>query len=140
MTHRVETRTRDDVVELDVEGKLTRADYQNFAPFLERRIQEHGAISLLVVLHDFAGWTAGAMWEDVKFDASHYSDVERLAIVGESKWQRGLTAFSKPFTGAEVKYFDAADEPAARVWVEGSPRTFGAAAPPIARRVENRTE
>ena len=44
-------------------------------------------------------------------------DIERLAIVGESKWQQGMAAFCKPFTKATVRYFDHCQIDEARQWV-----------------------
>lgn len=74
-------------------------------------------IRLLVELHDFEGWTAGAMWEDTKFAARHFNDIERLAIMGEARWERGLATFIKPFTMAAVKYSDMQDADQARQWI-----------------------
>ena len=31
---------------------------------------------MLVEMHDFHGWTAGAIWEDIRFDAKHFTDIE----------------------------------------------------------------
>ena len=44
-------------------------------------------------------------------------EIERLAIVGESKWQEGMASFCKPFTKAKIQYFDHAHIDAARQWV-----------------------
>ena len=42
-------------------------------------------------MKDFHGWDAGALWEDIKFDLKHFSDIERVAMVGEKKWQKGMS-------------------------------------------------
>ena len=57
------------------------------------------------------------MWEDTKFALNHLSDIERLAMVGEKKWQEGMATFCKPFTRATIKYFEHADEAAAQGWL-----------------------
>ena len=105
------------VLKANVSGKLTKEDYQHFLPEFEKLIQEHGKIRVLFEMHDFHGWEAAALWEDLKLDFKHFNDIERLAMVGESKWQKGMSVFCKPFTTAEVKYFehDQADE--AEKWV-----------------------
>ena len=56
---------------------------------------------MFVVMHDFHGWTASAAWEDTKFGVRHFHDIERLAMVGETKWQHGMAIFCKPFTTAQ---------------------------------------
>ena len=62
-------------------------------------------------------WTAGALWQDIKFDARHFSDIERMAIVGETKWQQGMAVFCKPFTAARIRYFDRPAIEEARGWL-----------------------
>lgn len=105
------------VVEIHLTGKLTAENYEEFVPTIEAAIREHGKIRVLVVMHDFHGWSAGALWEDVKFDAKHFRDIERLALVGESKWEKGMSVFCRPFTTAKIKYFDIAQVEQAREWV-----------------------
>ena len=112
------TETADEnVIEVTLTGELTAADYEAFAPRTAALLDRFGKVRMLVILRDFHGWTAGALWEDVKFDVKHFDDVDRLAIVGDSAWERGMTAFCKPFTTATVKYFDLDELDAARAWV-----------------------
>ena len=101
-------------------GKLTKEDYASFVPVVERLVKRHGKIRLPVAMHDFHGWTAAALWPDTKFAAHHFSDIERLAVVGETKWQHGMAVFCKPFTAATISYFDQAAMRGAREWVAGS--------------------
>ncbi len=108
------------LLHVKVTGKLTKDAYQTLVPEVDQLIQEHGKLRLLFEMHDFHGWTAGALWEDVKFDLKHWKDIERLAIVGESKWQEGMALFCKPFTSATVKYFDHADVAQAQSWIAES--------------------
>lgn len=75
-------------------------------PLVNQMISEHGKLRILFEMHDFHGWSVGALWEDLKFDFQHWKDIERLAIVGESKWEEGMSVFCKPFTAAKIKYFD----------------------------------
>ena len=107
-------------LEIRITGKLTREDYEQFVPMMEQRIQQHGKLRLLVSMHDFHGWNAGALWEDLKFDLKHFNDIERLAIVGESKWQKGMSVFCRPFTTAKIRYFDQADATQADEWLENA--------------------
>jgi len=106
------------LLEAGLTGKLTEEDYQKFVPLVERLVKEHGKIRMLVEMHDFHGWTAGALWQDIKFDAKHFTDIERIAMVGEAKWQHGMAVFCKPFTAAKIRYFDRAEIDQARAWLE----------------------
>lgn len=102
---------------INLSGKLTKEDYQHFIPEVERAIQQQGKVRMLVRMHDFHGWTAGALWEDLKFDWKHFSDVERLALVGETRWEAGMAAFCKPFTRATIRYFDISKADDALPWL-----------------------
>jgi hypothetical protein len=66
---------------------------------------------------DFHGWEAAALWDDIKFDVQHFADIERLAMVGDRQWERGMAAFCRPFTTAAIRYFDAAHVDEARRWL-----------------------
>lgn len=103
-----------------VSDKLLKADYDHFVPEFERLVRLHGKTKVLFDMTGFHGWEAAALWEDVKFDVKHFSDIERLAMIGESKWQHGMATFCKPFTRASIKYFDHADAAEARQWLSES--------------------
>lgn len=105
-------------ITIRLSGKLSKADYEHFVPLVEKQIAEKGKLRLLVIMHDFHGWDMGALWEDIKFDAKHWRDIERLALVGETKWEKGMAVFCKPFTTAKIRYFDTQDEAEARKWLE----------------------
>ena len=103
------------ILAVHVTGKLEKADYEGFVPAFERLAPQHGKLRLLFDMIGFHGWDAGALWEDIKFDAKHFADIERLAVIGENKWQKGMAIFCKPFTTATIRYFDHAAE--ARKWL-----------------------
>lgn len=88
------------VLEVRLTSKLVKEDYEQYVPMLERLLKAHGKIRMLVEMHDFHGWTAAALWEDIKFDAKHFNDIERLAIVGDKRRHHGAAVFCKPFTAA----------------------------------------
>lgn len=113
----IEEEAPRNVVNVRLTGKLTREDYQVFVPEIEDRIKEHGKIRILLELADFHGWTAGALWEDTKFDLHHFNDIERLAIVGDKKWEKGMAVFCKAFTTAKIQYFDISEKDEARRWI-----------------------
>ncbi len=105
------------LLEVSLTGKVVKEDYDTFVPVVDRAVAQHGKVRMLAVMHDFHGWTAGAAWEDTKFAARHFHDIERLAMVGETKWQHGMAIFCKPFTTAKVRYFERDQVAAARDWL-----------------------
>jgi hypothetical protein len=127
------------VLIVHVSGKLTKADYHHFAPKFERLVRHHGKLRVLFDMTDFHGWEDGALRENIKFDLKYFGDIERIAMVGEKKWQHGvadvalclrmdvmvgeetwqhgLAMFFTPFTVATLRYFDQADAAEARKWL-----------------------
>lgn len=102
---------------IHVSGTIAASDYDHFVPEFERLVQLRGKVNVLFDMRDFHGWTVGALWEDTKFAMHHFRDIDRLAMIGDKKWEAGMAAFCKPFTTATMRYFDHADAAAARTWV-----------------------
>ena len=100
-----------------VSGKLASADYEHFVPEFERLVARNGKLRVLFEMSGFHGWEAGALWADTKFALKHFSDIDRLAMVGDKKWEHGMATFCKPFTKATVRYFDHTEAAEARRWL-----------------------
>ena len=120
MTTHCDEKIYGNVMEVHLNGTLTKEDYARFVPDTEELIREHDKIRLLIILDGFQGWTAGGLWEDIKWDAKHFNHIERIAVVGEKKWQKWMAGFCKPFTTAEVRYFDEEETAQARAWLQGN--------------------
>jgi hypothetical protein len=88
-----------------VSGILAQADYERFVPEFKRLVRQHGKLRVLFDLTGFHGWEAAAIWQEIKFDAKHLADIERLAMVGDKLWQHVMTTFCKPFTRATEPVF-----------------------------------
>ncbi len=108
------------ILVVHVSGKLVKADYEHFVPEFDRLVRSHGKIRVLFDMVAFHGWEVSAAWADLKLGIEHFSDIERIALVGEKQWQHGMATFCRPFTKAVVRYFDHADAAAARQWLGDS--------------------
>jgi hypothetical protein len=105
------------ILVVHVLGTLVRADYGPFVSEFERLRRLHGKLHVLFDMTGLRGWDAGAAWEELRFDVEHFADIERLAMIGDKKWEQGMAAFFKPFTKATTRYFDEDDAVAARRWL-----------------------
>lgn len=101
-------------------GKLHTEDYDAFVPAVDEAVEKNGKVSMLVDLVDFHGWTIGAAWRDTVFAARHFHDIDRLAMVGDRQWEEGMATFCRPFTKAEVRFFEREDRAEAEAWVRGA--------------------
>lgn len=108
--------TEQHLLEVKASGKLSAEDYHNFEPAVEQLI-ESGKIKILFEMHDFHGWEMGAMWEDIKFATKHCRDVEKIAMIGDQKWEKWMSMICKPFTMSKIKYFDDGQQDEARQWL-----------------------
>jgi hypothetical protein len=106
------------LLKVQVSGKLQHDDYQDFVPEFERLIKQHGKIRVLFEMVDFHGWATSALWDDIKFDVTHFKDIDRLAMVGDKKWEQGMSVFCRPFTTAKIRYFDHTAITEANQWLE----------------------
>ena len=100
---------------VQLSGKLSRPDYRQLLGALTSAISSSGKIKVLALLHHFHGIEPGAIWDDLKFDVSHFNDIERLAIVGDRRWEQWI-AMGRPFTTAEIQFFPIEQEQEARAW------------------------
>jgi hypothetical protein len=105
------------VVAFKLSGKLRDEDYKHFVPAVDAAVASEGKVRLIALFEDFHGWDMKAAWDDLKFGLRHYSDFERIAMVGDRKWEAWMANLCKPFTKAKVRYFDSSEAAAAWNWV-----------------------
>ena len=107
----------DQVVGFKLSGKLHDADYKTFEPVIDAAVAKHGKARVLAQFHDFHGWDAHALWDDIKFSTTHCTKIKKIALVGDKTWEKWMATVCKPFTLAGIRYFDAADLDAAKAWL-----------------------
>jgi hypothetical protein len=110
----------DNIIAFNLQGKLHDEDYQTFIPAVEAAVAANGKVRLFARFEDFHGWDLHAAWDDFKFGLKHFTSFERIALVGDQRWEEWMAAFCKPFSQAQVRYFDAADSAAAWAWLRES--------------------
>lgn len=98
-------------------GKLAKMDYEELLPLVKDLIHKYGAIRWYFEMRDFEGWSLAAFWKDARFDLSHVNDFDKVAMVGENKWQQVMTSLMKPFTKAEVRFFSLEEREEAAGWI-----------------------
>jgi hypothetical protein len=114
---RVSTKMGGKLVVVEINGKPHMSDYQKISPVVGDAVKKVGKIRLLVLMHNFHGSEAMALWEEIKLDVSHFNQIERLAIAGDATGEKWMATFAKPFTMATVRYFPADKRVEAWGWV-----------------------
>lgn len=114
-------RDETNVITVRFSGTVDRADYDKFGPWLKQRVaRDARPLRMLVHAEDWNGWAGpGAAWEDLKLDFKVADRLERVAMVGDSRWQEWMTKLSDLFASTELRWFDRSEVAAAQAWVAG---------------------
>jgi hypothetical protein len=88
-----------------------------FVPLVDAEIANEGKVNVFAQFHDFHGWDAKALWDDIKFSTTHCTKIKKAALLGEKTWEKWMATICKPFTMAKIRYFDAKQIEAAKTWL-----------------------
>jgi hypothetical protein len=115
----------DTIYRIDINGLLTKDEFDRCQAALAAEIQQRGTVRLLVVVSRFTGWERGRDWGDLSFYLQHGDAIERIAIAGDDRWRSELLMFaSADLRRAPVEYFaspTAVED--ARTWLATSSRS-----------------
>ena len=108
----------DRLLVLRVGGELKKSELDAAQSKFVEIIAGAGTVKLLVLLENFSGWEHGEQWGDTDFFFSHRNEFEKIAAVGNPRWEAQVLAF----TGAglrkgPVKFFLEIGESEARAWL-----------------------
>lgn len=97
---------------LKVVGKLTHEDYLVITPMIDSALEgiTHPTINALIDGVDFSGWELRAAWDDFRLGVKHGREFEKIAIIGNKKWQEHTAKIGSWFMSGEVRYFEKKSE------------------------------
>ncbi len=96
-------------VAIKAAGVLSDSDYETFLPRLVEIISRHRPIRLFVDLTEFDGWGAQALWNDFTFGMRHARDFERIALIGDARWEALVARMANALMQCEVRHFRSDD-------------------------------
>ncbi len=94
-----------DVIELIVDGAVSREEYEAVRDRAEAFISRRGRVRLLEVIVDLGPVDPVVLWEDTQFGFRHMGDFSRIAVVTERGWLAEVLAALQRFFVGEVKGF-----------------------------------
>ena len=115
---RIEREKSGNVIRTLVSDQLTEEDYDKILPALQQTLNEWDSVRWYFEMRDFSGWEPKAAFKELKFDIEHANEMAKVAMVGTKKWQEWLTTAMKPFTSADVRYFDLQEREEALQWIQ----------------------
>jgi SpoIIAA-like len=106
------------VLTVKVSGKLTQTELATLQQATGEIIGKQGKLRILVLTENFTGWERGGAWGDFSFQAENDASIERMAIVGDRKWEDlALMFIAKGLRKFPIEYFEPARLAAARDWL-----------------------
>lgn len=117
MNHELDPKSG--ILTLRPTGPLTAADFATITREADAHIQEHGKLhGILISTEKFPGWTdVQGLKAHFRFVRDHHADIERVALVSDSKLLGFLPHLASHFIKAEIKTFGFEDEAQARTWL-----------------------
>lgn len=106
------------VCEIRVVGRVTEHDMDEIVPKLEAFIDKHGTIRLIEIIERFEGFDPTTVFDGMKFDIKHISDVTHAAIVSDMPWVGFMTRAAAMMMPITVKMFTMNELDQARAWIE----------------------
>jgi len=106
------------VITARITGKLTQPELALLQKAAGELIKQHGKVRILVVTESFEGWQRGGSWGDLSFQLEHDAEIERMAIVGDRKWEDLTLVFAaKGLRKFPIEYFEPGELSRARAWL-----------------------
>lgn len=107
------------VIGFEVAGRIEAEDYRDVVlPALERAAQ-NGEVRFVIIMPEFHGMSAGAVWQDLKIGIEHLRAWKRIAVVTDVDWIHHLTNLFGWMTPGETKTFSLQQRQEAMAWVAG---------------------
>jgi len=101
-----------------ITGKLSKPEMDASQKAAIDVIRREGRARILIVGENFEGWEEKGNWGDLSFMMKYDAQIERIAIVGQQKWEDLVTAFTgKGMRSAQVEYFLPGQLALARAWI-----------------------
>jgi hypothetical protein len=103
---------------LRISGLLRKSEMDAALAGEARKWGPETLIKVLVVVEKFEGFERGADWGDISFLVRHDHQIEKVAIVGDLKWESDLLTFAGAgFRQGQVRFFPPNQLAQARAWV-----------------------
>ena len=107
-----------EIIEFVVTGRLTEEELASAQQAAADVIRERGRVRILVNTEGFEGWQQGGSWDDFSFQEQFDRYIEKMAFIGDRKWEDMVRLFSnEAFRAFPIEYFDSDDAEQARAWL-----------------------
>jgi hypothetical protein len=110
--------SREGILGCRFSGTLTDPEFKTFVSRAEQLIAACGKIRLLLLVDYPQDFDFHAAWDDIVFWTRHIWEIERLAIVGQSAWQKRMESIERLLLHTQIRYYGASDLTEAWAWLK----------------------
>ena len=116
--------TGENIIATRANDLLGIKDYEKIHTFIHNIINTGKKVRWYFEMDDGSISNSTGFWEDgiieidygnMKF--THSDDIETIAIVGDKKWEKCMLSIMKPFTKANLRYFELSEKEKAKEWI-----------------------
>lgn len=114
----VKEATNESILVMRVTGRLTKDDLERLVAPLQEHVEHSDNPRLLMIMENFKGWeNVAAFWKDLKLDTTYIGYFEKIAVIGEEKWEQWLIDLTNSLTKSEMKFFETDEADNAWSWI-----------------------
>jgi hypothetical protein len=112
-----ETDPATGVIEIAVDGAITKEDYAKVVATLEAELAKRDKLRVVEIVRAIGHIDAAVWWQDVRWAFGHMSKFGRCAVVTDKGWVGSITRAVAALMPAEIRVFPLAGLDEARMWV-----------------------
>jgi len=105
------------IIELVIDGHVTRADFDSVAERIEVMIAAQGNIRVIEVIESLEGFDPSLLWTGLKFDIRNLGHISHVAVVSDLGWIGPVSKAAGSVLTTKLRTFDLAHLDAARAWI-----------------------
>ncbi len=109
--------SRDELLAYEAAGKLSEEENQQVLDELRDAISRHGRVRLFVRLPEMARPELASLDDRLRFWKDHRHDIDRYAVVADSRALKVLVKLGALLTRADVRHFPLEEEAEAWGWL-----------------------
>jgi hypothetical protein len=101
-----------------VSGKLKKSELDQVQKAAMDVMDGGGKSRFLVIAEAFEGWEKSGNWGDITFQLRYDHKIEKIAIVGEKRWEDQVSAFvAGGLRPVDIQYFLPGQLAQAKAWI-----------------------
>jgi hypothetical protein len=104
------------VLEIELDGAMTREDFDRVTARAEEMIERFGTIRIVEIIRDIGKMEPSAIWADFKWGPKHLKNFSHAAVVADQQWVEWMAVALRRFIPVKVRCFHLDELEEARQW------------------------